>query len=693
MDEINAIPPSELKSALMDIYAGPEPDSSFASHLDLELRRHHSKTPDPPKDNKSSFMKSLRARPPLALLLAIIALLLLSGAAYAIGRLAGFIPGFGFTSGAAYVLNVPVEVSQNDVKVRVEKAVQDSAGLWVDLSVQGMPEGDGYTPGYVLSQTGEKVQSERGGGISSEAGVLLLTYVFPALDDPSQPTTLILENLGGQTFQMTFTLRSARTNEVLPVLSGSILPVKGEMRDYMALVLENVAMSADRTVLQVSLHFDQPGVSLAAPWNVTMRDNQGRIYPLVDITPEITDIGVTRLYQTVPLQGNEQLILNLVSFPPDSDLQMLMDFSTNAAAFTFDPGRNPHIGQTWPLNEILQAGQFSVHLVSARMASPTELIFEFGPTKNVTGLMLYSTLASGASGGGPVQNTNFTAGMTFAKIPSVPFEIELGRIYYTASGPWQVEWQVPVASALKFPTMTPAPSPTPLAVPSLTSQDPLLLEVLALSQKFDHSIVQGPGWIHVVNENITEHMAAGQTYPPPYYQDEQWYEIDSEGWVTRNVTTHRDVDGNIIQQSASIGTKGINFTSGDVFENSPYRLSFDFLIRDLDSALLNGQPILREDVTCDDGSGCLLITVMDQFAQPIQNPGQPIDFYGHGLRVWIHVETGQQVKIQSFWTLADGTEQVDYTQRALLVEKVLTPSGGVLETLDSIVMPQDPKVR
>ena len=693
MDDINVILPSELKSALTDFYAGPEPDPDFTSRLGLELRRHHSKTLYSSKENKSSFMNSLRARPALAVLLAIIALLLLSGAAYAIGRLAGFIPGFGFTSGASYVLNVPVEVSQNDVRVRVEKAVQDSAGLWVDLSVHGLPEGDGYTPGYVLAQTGEKVQSERGGGISSEAGVLLLTYVFPALDDPSQPVTLILENLGGQSFQMSFTLRSASADEVLLVLSGGILPVQGEMHDHMALMLENVAMSTDRTVLQVSLHFDQPGVSLAAPWNVTMTDNQGRIYPLADITPEMTDIGVTRLYQTVPLQGNEQLILNLVSFSPDSDLQMLMDFSTNPAVFTFDPGRNPQVGQTWPLNEILQVGQFTLHIVGAHMASPTELIFEFEPTQNVTGVMLYSTLASGASGGIPIQNTNFTAGMTFAKMPSVPFEIELGRVYYTASGAWQVEWQAPVASDLKFPTMTPAPSPTPMAIPTLTSQDPLLLEVQALSQRFDHSIVQGPGWIRVLNEIITEHRVAGQTYPPPYYQDEQWYEIDEAGWVIRNLSTHRDSNGNILQQAASVGTKGINFTSGDVFENSPYRLSFDFLTRDLDSALLNGQPILREDVTCDDGFGCLLITVMDQFAQPIQNPGEPITFYGHGRRIWIHVETGQQVKIQSFSTLPNGTEQVDYTQRALLVEKVLTPPDGILETLDRIVMPQDPKVR
>ncbi|HET8562639.1 MAG TPA: hypothetical protein VFM35_02080, partial [Candidatus Binatia bacterium] len=220
-----------------------------------------------------------------------------------------------------------------------------------------------------------------------------------------------------------------------------------------------------------------------------------------------------------------------------------------------------------------------------------------------------------------------------------------------------------------------------------------LREVQALSQKFDASMVQGPGWVHVLYENTVEQLAPGQNYPPPYYQDEQWYEIDEAGWVTRSLTTHRDAGGNIIQQSLSIGTKGVNFTSGDVFEISPYRLSFDFLIRDLDSALQLGQAVSREETTCDNGSDCLLVTVMDQFARTIENPGEPLVLYGHGLRVWIHVETGQQVKYQRFWILEDGTEQIDFTQRSLLVERVLTAPEEVLRILDSIVMPQDLNVR
>ena len=56
-------------------------------------------------------MQTLRARPILAFLVAILALLALTGMVYALGRLTGFIPGFGFTSntGVVYVLAEPVE--------------------------------------------------------------------------------------------------------------------------------------------------------------------------------------------------------------------------------------------------------------------------------------------------------------------------------------------------------------------------------------------------------------------------------------------------------------------------------------------------------------------------------------------------------------------------------------------------------
>lgn len=688
MDEMNLTLPPELENALTEFYTSPKPNHDFASRLETELRNHFDDTHAKPLKNRlhgKKTMGTLRLRPVFAILLTILALLLISGAVYAVGRLTGFIPGFGFTSGYVYILDAPVEEHQSGVNVRLENAVNDDTSFRVELNVHG--ELGDYTQAYILSEDGEKIQAGNGSSISSETGVWRMDYVFPALSDPNQPITLLLENTDGRTIRLNFALRPARADEVMPILSGGILPVIGEMRDGMALKLDGIAMSLDRTVLQVSLHFDNPNVFLAEQWNVTMKDDKGRIYPLVDITPATMDTGQTRVYQTSPMLGDENLVLDVTSFPPDGNLSAFIDVSINPGMFTFDLGDHPQVGQTWSLDQDLQVGQFTIHLVGAKLVSPKGLIFEFESISDVTGVSLWSPLASGASGGQPVQNGNFTAGMTLTKLPDESFEIQVRSVYYTISGPWQLEWQVPAPTVLDFPTMIPAPSPTPLVIPTLVSQDPLLLEVQSLAQKFDQSVIRGSAWVHVVYENTADNMPAGQTYPPPYYKDEEWYEIDADGWVLRSVTTHRDLNGNILQQAVSIGTKGINLTTGDVFENSPYRLSFDFFTHDLDSALQHNQPVNREETSCDDGSHCLLITMFEQFPQPIQNPGAPVAFYGHGLRVWINPESGLQVKHQSFWQLKDGEEQIDFTQRVLLVENVVAPPNDILNTLTSVVLP------
>lgn len=688
MDEMNWTLPPEIEKALVEFYTHPKPDRDFASHLEMNLRHRFEETPVIPSISRfrgNGPMKTLHLRPAFAVLLAILALLLLSGVVYAIGRLTGFIPGFGFTSGDVYVLDTPFEQNQNGITFKVENAVYDETRFWIELSVHGTL-GD-YTQAYILSQNGEKIQAGYGSSISSESGVWHMTYVFPALRVPNEQITLLLENIGGQTIRGTFTLRPARADEVMPILSSSILPASGEARDGLTLELDNIAMSTDRTVLQVSLQFDNPNVSLAQPWEITMKDSDGHIYPLTDITPVTMDRSTTRIYETTALHGNEHLVLNLASFPPDGNISIMMDVSANPATFTFDPGDNPQAGQVWPLDQELQVGQFAIHLISARMASPTELVFEIEPVQNLTGVMLYSPFANGASGSQPIQDGYLAADLTFAQMPKAPIEIQVRSIYYTVSEPGQVEWQAPAETVLNFPTMTPAPSPTPLAISTPESQDPRLLEVQALIQKFNQSVIQGPAWVHVVYENISENPPAGQTYPPAYYQDEEWYEIDVDGWVLRNLSTHRDSNGIVLQQAASVGTKGINLTTGDVFENSPYRLSFDTLTQDMDSALQRAQMVLREETSCDDGSRCLLITVLDKFPQPIQNPGATVAFYGHGLRVWINMESGLQVKNQSFWQLKDGGEQAAFTQRVLLMENAVVPPDEVLDILTSIVFP------
>ena len=408
MDEMNWTLPPELEQALSKFYTSHEPDRNFASRLENELRQRFEDVSTIPSRNqlaRKNLMKTLRLRPALTILLALLAILLLSGVAYAIGRLTGFIPGFGFTSGNVYVLDAPVEQNQDGLNVRVENAVSDDTSFQVKLTLRGV-SGD-YTQAYILSENGEKIQAGNGSSISSEAGVWNMAYVFPSLNDPNRPINLLLENIDGQTIQLNFALRPARPDEVMPTISGSELPRIGEVRDGMALELDGIAMSVDRTVLQASLHFDNPNVSLAEPWDLTIKDGEGRIYPLVDITPMNMDIGKSRIYQTSPMHGNENLTLDVTGFPSDGKLSAFMDVSVNPVAFTFDPGDHPQVGQVWSLDQELKIGQFTVPLVGAKMQSVNELIFEFESVTNVIGVMLWSPFASGAAGGEPAHDGNF----------------------------------------------------------------------------------------------------------------------------------------------------------------------------------------------------------------------------------------------------------------------------------------------
>ncbi len=119
MREIEPNPPPELRSTLDAYHTASQPDSAFAERLEAQLRKLHAGLIARPQTAsfhpsrlRSSFMLSLRTRPMLALLAALLALLLLTGIAYAVGRLTGFIPGIGFVDDVQSILETPIVVSR-----------------------------------------------------------------------------------------------------------------------------------------------------------------------------------------------------------------------------------------------------------------------------------------------------------------------------------------------------------------------------------------------------------------------------------------------------------------------------------------------------------------------------------------------------------------------------------------------------
>ena len=646
---------------------------------------------------RKTFMQTLHAKPALLILSVLLALALLTGVVYAVGRLAGFIPGFGFTgdSSTVYVLKEPSQVERDGMTIRVENAVSAEDKFWVSLSLHGNYAANQpvYPGATVILPDGTQIQFQAGQEDDQNPDPRKASYEFPVL--PVGTDSLILRyeyfTTDGAVLwsvDVPVTLRPIRAEELIPAPEIQATTLQSQTHDGLTLVLNNVAPASDKTILQVSLRFDEPNTSLNTDWGITLIGEDGKIYPLTEVMSDSNNQSKT--YETLPFRGGETLTLSLVAFPDAANLPMSVDFSLEQSTFAFDPGPNPQVGQSWKLDEQVQAGKYLVHVIGVKQVSPTELLFEFAPTPGVTGVMLYSPLASGAIGRPPAENSNYTAILMFEKIPAEPITVSVARVGYTARGRWQIQWQAPRApdGVIVGPTNTPIPTAATFATPTIATSDPLVLEVQALGQKFDASFQKGPGWVHILKETeITPRQ--GQDFPPPYLTNEQWLELDANGYVIRSIWIDRDKNGDMIQQSVTIGNYWINLTTGDSGYNeaSRYPFSTDMLTRDLLQAAQDQAQVTREEVPCEDGSPCLLVTLFDAFEQGVQNPGETETVIGMGRKTWVNLTTGQQVKVQAFSHLQDGSERIEITERTQMVEKVDRPPEEVLSIINGVVVP------
>ncbi len=89
---------------------------------------------------RRTFGQTLRARPVLMILLVILALALLTGVAYAIGRSLGYIPGVGIVdqSSGIRVLSASVSVAENGKTVTVKQVVADAVRTFITYQVDGI---------------------------------------------------------------------------------------------------------------------------------------------------------------------------------------------------------------------------------------------------------------------------------------------------------------------------------------------------------------------------------------------------------------------------------------------------------------------------------------------------------------------------------------------------------------------------
>lgn len=417
-------------------------------------------------------MQTMRARPALAIMLAILALLLLTGVAYAIGRSLGYIPGVGIVEQGTpiRVLAEPVSVTRDGITLTITNAILTLDKTVVEFTLENVPLG-------ALSQ------DENVFGCSSSAELHL----------PDGTTLQIMK--GSASMNMTrfeYASIPANENEAVFVLPCIMNTLPGLAPEHWELPVHFVPAPPDMTVVPVIeiQPSPTPEASLSSveesPLSITKVMGIGDNYIIMgefDAAKTKDPLNADARWQWTDAikvtDGNGQDIYSTV--PTDIELPVPTTPSAEVWAYqisrnfsppltvsyagiyimpvnqpqTFqlelDTGVNPQPGQEWILNKEFTLDGYSIRLVSI-VASQNGYDFTFENSfydpfssnlfvENSNALSVehidiagYTPIGGGGGGG--------SIGKMYEKLPTgkLKIQISIQHLQSLNKKSWQIQW-------------------------------------------------------------------------------------------------------------------------------------------------------------------------------------------------------------------------------------------------------------
>ncbi len=483
---------------------------------------------------RKTLMMTLRARPILMTLVILLALTLLTGAVYALGKLTGFIPGIGFVEASTLrVLAEPAAVTRDGITVSVEQVVADSERTIIVYKTEGLTveaansKGEGGGPfgseaflrlpnGSVLKE----ISSEGYAGtpeplinqVTTEGGWpnYVWRLVYPSAPLDANELTLVipvLQNMpvgaAPENWEITFRLKPAPPEmtfapvTVLPTVNASVtetggatplIPSNVTTLHGFTFQLDNVVELEDGFVFTGNLSWDDSAFpsgkgTVAEPLIPILTDADGQRIPIEEVRLDAPydEFHAPWSYRTNRKAFSGPLTLSISSI------------KTNIVAqpvdFEIDFGPNPQVGQSAEVNRDFMVEGHTIRLLSVGLISAPDscqgmmVDFKFSTDDPNISADVKDSVPSdpmicsggGSGGGGPADLTVFNVQTTYKDMPTGVrrFSFEFW-IPYEVSGPWQAQWNPPLSSE---------PIPTPQAGAcltlekwnQLTSQDDALL--------------------------------------------------------------------------------------------------------------------------------------------------------------------------------------------------------------------------
>jgi hypothetical protein len=417
-------------------------------------------------------------------------------------RLLGYVPGVGFVDmEMTRILASPVEIAREGVVLRVETVVAEPGRTVVIFSSRGLPEERSVfspspemtTPKPVLylpdGSILEPVQLRLyygGGNIEFGAvpeGVYQVTFEIDRLPMTSPGSA-------PENWQAVLLLQPA-----IGAPPAEVFPQPYEPEDAfieaqgVALRILQVAQSPEETGIKVQFEWENKNWDLStAQYSVKLRDDIGNIYRTKSFYQQGSGAAMAvpiEVESFEDLIGHTSTLEETYQFPPLSlearevvlQLTSLNFMALTSTAFTFDPGPNPQVGQTWELDERLEVEGIPLYLTGARLRKDNEyypgetlysLEFSFWTPADTSRSLISFMIESdredhrGSMGGHSLLRETRTSRieMYFKNIIEEPLHLMIHRANISIEGPWEIRWQIPWTSGPPPPTRMLGPSVT-----------------------------------------------------------------------------------------------------------------------------------------------------------------------------------------------------------------------------------------
>jgi hypothetical protein len=508
MPEMN-IPP-EFEQQLRQVMDVPEPDSNSLNRLrerfltqgTAQLSSPNGATRHPVRRPQASRPSSGFFSLPLAwkfalILLAVLALLAVFSppVVNALRGMFGYIPSVGVVDQSAdvLVLDQPIQTAIGEISLTVEHAYatsektvviyQYTAPAWDGRKYQASTPNAPDQPAALLLPDGSQIEMTIGRRQAADEGAIRYALEFGPLPQNTTSVTLLLNRLAGMPFELSpknlsiaLHFKPGDPNDFLyPV---TLYEPTAERR---LATTPSTAKPTDTQSAQVTVEPSQAaiqptpayGASIVLEKSVELPDG----YLLIgSFHWSDSTVGQNELELGMPVisDANGQIIeyefAQPDSYPQPSEPRVNWAFKipgkafaaplrlefyvthheAASAPFQFDPGSEPHTGQTYDMDVPLKVNTHEVRIVSARydQFAPDQQAFLFTLTADtyVIGARVIDPAHPPMGGGGgsngiPPTGVPFSSGVFIeGELPQGPLSLQIAGLDVLIPGDWVIHW-------------------------------------------------------------------------------------------------------------------------------------------------------------------------------------------------------------------------------------------------------------